>query len=65
MSNIKDLPRLINKAELARRIFPGNENAPILLNKKLKGTSYNRITEQDKDNIIREVERLLEEVKKI
>ena len=57
------IPKLINKAELARRLFPNNKNAPVLLNMKLKGTYYNRITDQDKANIIKEVENLLEEIK--
>lgn len=62
---MKKLPKLLNQAELARRIFPNNENAPILLSMKLRGTTYNRITDEDKENIIKEVERLLEEVKKL
>ena len=57
------IPKLINKADLARRLFPNNKIAPVLLNMKLKGTSYNRITDQDKANIIKEVENLLEEIK--
>jgi len=59
------IPKLINKAELARRLFPNNKNAPVLLNMKLKGTYYNRVTEKDKANIIKEIENLLEEVKSI
>lgn len=57
-----ELPKLLNKAELARQIFPSNDSAPVLLNMKLKGTNRNRITEDDKEAILKAIDKARKEI---
>ena len=59
------LPKIINKAELARKLFPDNPSAPQLLNDKLKGSNRNKFSESDKAEAIRVIEEMLQELKQI
>ncbi len=43
---------LINRAELARRMFPNNKNPEQSLNSKLMNVQNKRITEKDCENVI-------------
>lgn len=43
---------LINRAELARRMFPNNKNPEQSLNSKLMNIQNKRITERDCENVI-------------
>lgn len=42
---------LINRAELARRMFPNNKNPEQSLNSKLMNIQNKRITEKDCENV--------------
>lgn len=44
---------LINRAELARRMFPSNKTPEQALNSKLKNVQNKKITEKDCENVIR------------
>jgi hypothetical protein len=44
---------LINRAELARRMFPNNKTPEQALNSKLKNVQNKKITEKDCENVIR------------
>lgn len=44
---------LINRAELARRMFPNNKTPEQALNSKLKNIQNKKITEKDCENVIR------------
>jgi len=60
---MKQLPKILNKSEIARRIFPNNQNAPVLLNMKLSGVNRNRVTDEDREAIIKELEQAIAEIK--
>ncbi|MGJ1196301.1 hypothetical protein ACR777_10400 [Sphingobacterium spiritivorum] len=62
---MKKLPKILNKAELARAMWPDKSAAPVLLNTKLTGANYNRITQEDKEAIVKELEKAIEEVKSL
>lgn len=53
-----ELPKLINKAELARQIGV----SPAQLINKLKGTQRNSFTDADKEATIRALQKAIEEV---
>lgn len=57
-----ELPKLINKAELARILYPDNSNAPASLNNKLKGTNRQRFTEEDKQKTIEALKKTIQEL---
>lgn len=44
---------LINRAELARRMFPNNKTPEQALNSKLKNVQNKKITEKDCENVVR------------
>ncbi|MGJ1499631.1 hypothetical protein ACR79R_20125 [Sphingobacterium spiritivorum] len=60
---MKKLPKILNKAELARAIWPDKPAAPVLLNTKLTGVNYNRITQEDKEAIVKELEKAIQQVR--
>ena len=55
-----ELPKILNKAELARKLYPDNSNAPANLNNKLNGSNRQSFTEADRKQILI----ILEETKK-
>lgn len=54
-----ELPKIINKAELARKMGIEPQN----LNNKLKGTNRQSFTNEDKENLIEVLKSALEEIK--
>ena len=44
---------LINRAELARRMFPNNKTPEQALNSKLRNVQNKKITDKDCENVIR------------
>lgn len=56
---------LINRAELARRMFPNNKTPEQALQAKLMKIQNKRITEKDCENVIRIIEKeFLNKIKK-
>lgn len=55
---------LINRAELARRMFPNNQTPEQALNSKLKNVQNKKITEKDCKNVIRILKELLNKIQK-
>lgn len=62
---MKTLPKILNKAELARAIWPDKDpvSAPVILNRKIAETNRNRITPSDKEAIVKELEKAIHQVK--
>jgi hypothetical protein len=56
-----ELPKLINKAELARQIGV----SPAQLINKLKGTQRNSFTDADKEATIRALQKAIKEVEEL
>lgn len=56
-----DLPKIINKAELARRMGIEPQN----LQNKLKGTNRQSFTKADKEAMIKVIKDTLEEIKSL
>jgi len=59
------LPKILNKAELARLIYPHNKSAPSSLNNKLKRQNRQKFTEEDKEKVIEVLMECIEEIRKI
>ena len=55
---------LINRAELARRMFPNNQTPEQALNSKLKKVQNKKLTEKDCENVIRILKDLLNKIQK-
>lgn len=55
---------LINRAELARRMFPNNKTPEQALNSKLKNVQNKKITDKDCENVIRILRELLNKIQK-
>lgn len=60
-----ELPKLINKAELARCIYPDSKGAPQMLNDKLKNVNRHTLSDDDKKCIIESLRNLLVEVESL
>jgi len=54
-----NIPKIINKAELARLMYPENKSAPQLLADKLNGRQGKRITKIDQDKIKEAIRKML------
>ena len=55
---------LINRAELARRMFPNNKTPEQALQAKLMKIQNKRITDRDCENVIRILKELLNKIQK-
>lgn len=55
---------LINRAELARRMFPNNKTPEQALQAKLMNIQNKRITEKDCKNVMRILKELLNKIQK-
>jgi len=55
---------LINRAELARRMFPNNKTPEQALQAKLMEIQNKRITDKDCENVIRILKELLNKIQK-
>lgn len=55
---------LINKAELARRMFPNNKAADRNLDNKLAENKYRRLTEKDCESVMKIFGRFCEQIKR-
>lgn len=55
---------LINRAELARRMFPNNKTPEQALQAKLMEIQNKRITDKDSENVIRILRELLNKIQK-
>ncbi|MGJ1366297.1 hypothetical protein [Sphingobacterium spiritivorum] len=60
---MKKLPKILNKAELARAMWPDKGSAPVLLNMKLSGINRNSLTSDDKQAMIFQLEKAIEDIK--
>lgn len=59
------LPKIINASQLANKLYPNNKNAKVALNAKLKEINYNKITDEDKEKIIEELQKAIAEIKRL
>lgn len=62
---MKTLPKILNKAEIARELYPNNSAAPVYLSNKLAGKNRLQITNEDKNEIIKLLNSAIDEVKKM
>lgn len=61
---MKKLPNIINKAKLAREMFPDNAAAPVYLDNKLKGRCRAKLTDNDKNKIVEILLKTILEIRK-
>lgn len=58
-------PKLINRSEMARRIYPFSKQPAILINNKINELSRNSLNVKDIDACIKEVIKTLQELQDI
>jgi len=65
MIAMKILPKILNKAEIARELYPNNSAAPVYLSNKLASKNRLQLTLDDKNEIIKLLYTAIDEVKKM
>jgi hypothetical protein len=60
-----ELPKLFNKSDIARALFPNNVDAPAHLLRKLSNSNGQSLNENDKNAIIEYAEKELKKLKNI